>query len=847
MKPRIWGFVFWVGRYFKMQIKKVYIEQFGKIFEKEIIFKPGINIIYGGNESGKSTLEHFLLTMFFGHRSSRKYDINAREKYIPFGKEFSYGRMVFEEKEDSFVVERKIGQKRKDDLFRCYNEATFDQANFDEHLGKALFDLELESFLKTLFVTQNGTRFYSEKDESLNIKLTNLLETGDEDISFTKALETLDLEMKQIKNSRKSGELDILHEKLADLYTRLDQAKSLREKLNLVEKRLLQVTEDYHYNEKIQDAMKNLKVKIHLYEVKDEVFRIISILESIEMIKSESLSEQRILSNEELLYYREKINEFENIQEEIIDISGKLHEKNREIMALDLELEPYLGFRELPENAPIILVRLQGEENLFSEKLKQFSLNSIKHPGLIERQDDLMKLLHQYEASLKKLRPVKKRYIVFYHLVLVSLSMVLMFNNKPIYGVLGFLVSSLTFLLSKGLIQRTKSRKLLNVEKIEARINDLAKTMGIDPLEVIKSKRAIDNLPNKKEKVIIETKLEEIQFKKLSYLKITETKNVEEFIKKETLYKSMITKKIDGQRLCKELEKELATQTEIMNKIKTKLLKNLEDFGYNIEIDQFTHFLDSYEVNIKRKQNLLSQEDSLKYTVRSLIGDKTIKEFKEEMETLEQLGLTHEVDIESSQKKALEYEQESIRIKSELLSLTEEKTFYQGEEPLYIEDEINILLEDEARLERRCLVLQTTKDLMMISYDELRENFIHELNEKVSKIFHMITKKPRPVKVMEHYSMKYEEENRIQPEEYLSKGSIDQLYLSLRLAMVDLIFEGQTVPIFLDEPFASYDVSRLKNILDYFCQHEDKYQLFIFTCHEREMTILKDYGHLITL
>ena len=39
-----------------MKIKKIKINSYGKLKEKEINFKDGINLIYGQNEAGKSTL-----------------------------------------------------------------------------------------------------------------------------------------------------------------------------------------------------------------------------------------------------------------------------------------------------------------------------------------------------------------------------------------------------------------------------------------------------------------------------------------------------------------------------------------------------------------------------------------------------------------------------------------------------------------------------------------------------------------------------------------------------------------------------------------------------------------------
>ena len=49
-----------------MQIKNMQINNFGKLKNKEIELANGINVIYGENESGKSTLLKFITSMFYG-------------------------------------------------------------------------------------------------------------------------------------------------------------------------------------------------------------------------------------------------------------------------------------------------------------------------------------------------------------------------------------------------------------------------------------------------------------------------------------------------------------------------------------------------------------------------------------------------------------------------------------------------------------------------------------------------------------------------------------------------------------------------------------------------------------
>jgi len=55
-----------------MNIKKIRIDAFGKFADKKIKFKKGINVIYGDNETGKSTIHKFIETMLFGINPSEK-------------------------------------------------------------------------------------------------------------------------------------------------------------------------------------------------------------------------------------------------------------------------------------------------------------------------------------------------------------------------------------------------------------------------------------------------------------------------------------------------------------------------------------------------------------------------------------------------------------------------------------------------------------------------------------------------------------------------------------------------------------------------------------------------------
>ena len=77
------------------------------------------------------------------------------------------------------------------------------------------------------------------------------------------------------------------------------------------------------------------------------------------------------------------------------------------------------------------------------------------------------------------------------------------------------------------------------------------------------------------------------------------------------------------------------------------------------------------------------------------------------------------------------------------------------------------------------------------------------------------------------------------PATRLSVGTVDQMYISLRLSALEEISE-EKMPIILDEAFAYFDNERLKNILKYLNNNFRENQIIIFTCSNREEKALKE-------
>lgn len=70
---------------------------------------------------------------------------------------------------------------------------------------------------------------------------------------------------------------------------------------------------------------------------------------------------------------------------------------------------------------------------------------------------------------------------------------------------------------------------------------------------------------------------------------------------------------------------------------------------------------------------------------------------------------------------------------------------------------------------------------------------------------------------------------------YLSKGTVDQIYLAVRLAVCDLCLPD--APLVLDEALAAFDDVRAKRALELLQELSAQRQILLFSCHNREKNL----------
>ena len=179
-----------------MKINYLKINEFGKLKNKEIKLEKNINLIYGKNEAGKTTLLKFISSMFYGvSKNKNGKEISDFDKYKPWkGEDFS-GKVKYElDNKEEFEVYREFSKKNP----KIYNKNLEDiskQFNIDKTKGNQFFyeqtKIDESLFLSTNLVEQNNVVLDANNQNLLTQKIANILSAGEDNISYKKVMNNL--------------------------------------------------------------------------------------------------------------------------------------------------------------------------------------------------------------------------------------------------------------------------------------------------------------------------------------------------------------------------------------------------------------------------------------------------------------------------------------------------------------------------------------------------------------------------------------------------------------------------------------------------------------------------------
>lgn len=351
-----------------MTITKIEVDSFGKWNNFTLDFSENVNVILGQNEAGKSTICAFLYMMFYGLPSeSKKLGIREdwRKRYLPWSGSAMSGTIYFNEGGRSFVLSRKLGKTRRGDKVLLRDASTWEEITdiSPDEIGRSFLGIGEEAFLKTLFISQSAAISVSTHEDEILKKLSNLRQSGDEDISYqtvSSAISKAKYEL--ISKNEKAGLLPRLQQKETELEQEVAAVNRLSEQFK-------------------NDVLKQASLKQESAELDKEAV-------DLEEKKKTAKEHERYLAFENTRQERNKLLKRKNENTE------KQKARRDRLSDLKKQMESYMTLHTFSRQSVLELSEterlLKGKE----VKLKQVS----------EKKQDLSNLAAEREQEAKKIR-----------------------------------------------------------------------------------------------------------------------------------------------------------------------------------------------------------------------------------------------------------------------------------------------------------------------------------------------------------------------------------------------------------------------------------------------------------
>lgn len=774
-----------------MIIKKIEIENFGKFSGRSISFEPGFNMIFGKNEDGKSTLMAFIKMMFYGNEGkSTSIAKNIRKKYTPWDGSPMAGSIDFECENKKYRLEKEFRTSNSTDKTTLVDLSLGSRQSVPSDIGNKFFGLTLPAFERSVFIGQFG---FPESDTAavseLNAKLSNIAFTGDESVSFNGVYSKLEKARHALMS--KGGKAGIYDKNII----------AIKE----MEAKLLDAEEKRNNITKAKETATNQAKEIELLHK-----RILTIKEQVAF-------EGEAQKGEKLTEYLETKKQLDNLNENLKLKDGNLID------------EMYL------RSLKFCISKLTSAENAVREKENQVKIieQSLKSSGDLGDATPETKL--QLEQEIQKLESLQKENSEKAKSLEESINSMThvaeKFSNCKSRGIFCLISGILLAIFAAVAV----ILKFIIPAAISGIIGVCLITLGIIFLgNSSKLNKLSDEIKKSKEN--------------LTQLKSNDLSS-EIFDKRVKL--EAVTNAINAGASVIEKQKELLKETnlELAQLLKTAQAETNEVIKIFERYKAFTNF-DDMNTDLEEISQICINQKEIKNKLNFIAKDLGNISYTEAAHKLEEIK-KHPIDCNidfTELKKELDNSQNILGEKrSELSALLAEIKAAEkvAENPEIIKSEIETLSKKTASQKRFCDACELAMEILNDSYAQLRSGFGSVLESSASKILSELTNnKYDSMTVSDTFDIGVTQKGVFGNREvgYLSSGTADQTYLSLRLALSSLMNNEEKLPVLLDDALAQYDDQRLLTALEFLNDYSENNQTILFTCHKQISEFAENLG-----
>lgn len=217
---------------------------YGKLDQARLDLQPGLNVICAPNEGGKSTWCRFLLAMFYGLNTRQRGDLADKNRFQPWSGSLMQGKLELSVGDKELTLSRRT--QRPDaplGVFSCtYSGTDTPVPGLDAaRCGETLLGVPQSVYQRCAFIPSGSLAI--DADADLERRISALISTGDEKISFSQVESRLKKQLHQRKYNR-SGSIPLLEAEIAGLRAAQQEAQTLTGQLENLQQQLSQARED---------------------------------------------------------------------------------------------------------------------------------------------------------------------------------------------------------------------------------------------------------------------------------------------------------------------------------------------------------------------------------------------------------------------------------------------------------------------------------------------------------------------------------------------------------------------------------------------------------------------------
>lgn len=793
-----------------MYISKIEIDYFGKWEHETFTFHPNLQVVQGLNESGKTTIRRFIEQMLFDFKQKK----NGVYPYQPLHTNTRGGRMWIEDEGlGSLIIERTaVGSQKKLVLKSAETGQTLPESMLEGILHEltmseyhSLFGFNEEELQQNVF----------SNEEEMHRFLYSLSVMGHKG-AYEESQSLLNDANKLYRPQAKKLELNERIDRLEDLTNRLSQTKSEN---TLYEGYLHAIKGLQQEEEELTTKLSKIQNRIDALEEKHTYFDALEEYRAIEgqyELPKEYDHSKAIEANHCLRSFEKEIEQTKEALKRtkaqvqaLVEVTEDtkleaLYTKAQSVAAVEeraFELE-----RELKTHSGNIGVQREGVQPFTEAELAKF---------------DAMQRENQPTTSM--------RIEILIGLIGIIVMIVVGFlTNQVLVSVIiatGLGIAGVLFLQKNGQVISPKSQK--ENERVQQILLDKGIEVTLEEAKRFISRnegRSVNDFLQKKaqwnqlEERLSAFKEETQHFWKNEQITAPATINQQLGIIRETWMTSQkrVAKMEQLQESIKKREQDLAQLEQDALEVREELLESLHPLGITT-IEAFRSHLPTLDHRVA-----LSQK-------RAYIEKQVAIFSSEEKECLQRETLEEELQDEVFTKAQSESRRKEVR--DQLVSL---KT----KAELLEEDKQAEALQMEAGFER-FEAQEAMKDWATQVYaakwilkqlDEKVPTKVPLIVEEASRIFSRLTRGQYTKIHLSDTQAKVQQENGQWMEAfYLSKGTLDQLYIAIRFAFIFQLAKKMKIPVLIDDGFVNFDRERLSIMIELMEELSRVTQVFYFT------------------